>query len=203
MTRPNEIPLSNKSIRIVVAGCFSSGKTAFIRSICEPEIRASYYDETKHAAFKNANKSHPGLEIGKVVEDEWTLYFWGQPGAILFDILWFTEEPYVIEDVLGFVVMVSSRMPAHLQSYWNEASSIIDQISSKKLPYVVAANYQDVPNALSIETLRSILKIQPEIKLLPCIAIQKASAVSVLSELFDLLPDTPERNLLLGKIKKF
>jgi signal recognition particle receptor subunit beta len=48
---------------------------------------------------------------------------------------------------------------------------------------VVAANKQDMDDAWSPEDLRIALKVRPEIKLLPCVAIEKESVKKVLLEL--------------------
>jgi hypothetical protein len=54
---------------------------------------------------------------------------------------------------------------------------------------VVAANKQDMADAWSAEDLRIALKVRPEIKLLPCVAIDKESVKNVLLELLYSISD--------------
>jgi hypothetical protein len=50
-------------------------------------------------------------------------------------------------------------------------------------PYVVAANKQDLPDAWSPDDLRIALKIDKNIKVLPCVAVDKESVKTILLEL--------------------
>jgi hypothetical protein len=50
-------------------------------------------------------------------------------------------------------------------------------------PYVVAANKQDLSDAWTPEDLRIALKIDPNIKVLPCVATDKEQVKNVLLEL--------------------
>ena len=47
----------------------------------------------------------------------------------------------------------------------------------------MAANKQDHPEAWSVDDLRIALRLDPNIKLLPCVAVQKESVKAVLLEL--------------------
>lgn len=196
--------LSDKSIRIVVAGAFSSGKTQFIKSICETGKREddvyAYYDESRDSLLKDTNKRDVGLDIGKVVEEDWTLYLFGNSGSGKFDITWFTQKPFLIEQIAGFIVMIDSAR--YLPQSLSAADFVFRQINSQKIPFVVAANCQDMSDALSPEVIRTIFKVKSEIKVLPCIAHDKKSASSVVLELLSLLPDSLGKNVLIDKIGK-
>ena len=50
-------------------------------------------------------------------------------------------------------------------------------------PYVVAANKQDHPDAWEPDDLRIALRIEENVKLLPCVATDKESVKTVLLEL--------------------
>ena len=50
-------------------------------------------------------------------------------------------------------------------------------------PYVVAANKQDMEDAWEVEDLRIALRIDSDIKLLPCVATDRQSVRNVLLEL--------------------
>ena len=50
-------------------------------------------------------------------------------------------------------------------------------------PYVVAANKQDLEDAWEIDDIRIALRLDPKVKLLPCIATDRESVKSNLLEL--------------------
>jgi hypothetical protein len=82
--------------------------------------------------------------------------------------------------MLGFVVMVDSSRP----ETFREAKSILEIFRAyAPTPYVVAANKQDHPDAWSVEDMRIALRLDPAIKLLPCVATKKDTVKSTLLEL--------------------
>ena len=84
------------------------------------------------------------------------------------------------EGMLGFIVLVDSNRP----ETFREARRILDTFSSySPVPYIVAANKQDLDDAWPPEDLRIVLRVDPEIKVVPCIATQKDSVKQVLLEL--------------------
>jgi signal recognition particle receptor subunit beta len=50
-------------------------------------------------------------------------------------------------------------------------------------PYVVTANKQDSKDAWDINDMRAVLRLDKNVKLLPCVATKKAAVKSVLLEL--------------------
>jgi hypothetical protein len=60
-------------------------------------------------------------------------------------------------------------------------------------PYVVAANKQDRPDAWSPEDLRIALKIDPKVKVLPCVATDKEKVKAVLLELLYSILEVMEK----------
>ena len=69
---------------------------------------------------------------------------------------------------------------------FREARTILDVFQSyANVSYVVAANKQDKPDAWSPEDLRIALKIDKDVKILPCIATERESVKSVLLELLN------------------
>jgi signal recognition particle receptor subunit beta len=48
---------------------------------------------------------------------------------------------------------------------------------------VVAANKQDQPDAWALDDLRIALRLDPNVKLLPCVAVDKEKVKTVLLEL--------------------
>jgi signal recognition particle receptor subunit beta len=84
------------------------------------------------------------------------------------------------EGMLGFIVMVDSSRP----ETFREARTILETFHAyAPTPYVVAANKQDDKDAWEIEDIRIALRLNPQVKLLPCIAKDKEAVKKVLLEL--------------------
>jgi signal recognition particle receptor subunit beta len=82
--------------------------------------------------------------------------------------------------MLGFIVMVDSTRP----ETFKEARSILETFHAyAPTPYVVAANKQDQPDAWDVEDIRLALRLDPNVKLLPCVAKKKNAVKTVLLEL--------------------
>jgi signal recognition particle receptor subunit beta len=161
---------------MVVTGPFSSGKTQFIRSISEIDVVATERKISSEAE-RVKESTTVAMDFGRItVDNDLVLYLFGTPGQRRFDFMW----EILSEGMLGFVVMVDSSRP----ETFREAKSILETFRAyAPTPYVVAANKQDHPEAWSVEDLRIALRLDPNIKLLPCVAIQKESVKSVLLEL--------------------
>jgi hypothetical protein len=82
--------------------------------------------------------------------------------------------------MLGFIVMVDSTRP----ETFREARSILETFRAyAPTPYVVAANKQDKEDAWEIGDMRNVLRLDPKVKLLSCVATDKESVKTVLLEL--------------------
>lgn len=167
-----------QTVKMVVTGPFSAGKTEFIRSISEIDVVSTerrISDNTQEAQQKDITTV--AMDFGRItVDDELVLYLFGTPGQRRFDFMW----EILAEGMLGFVVLVDSAKP----ETFREAKSILETFRAyAPTPYVVAANKQDHPDAWKPDDLRIALRLEPEVKLLPCIAKERDSVKSVLLEL--------------------
>ncbi|MGQ9459095.1 MAG: GTP-binding protein, partial [Anaerolineae bacterium] len=110
------------------------------------------------------------------VDRDLVLYLFGTPGQRRFDFMW----EILSEGMLGFVVLVDSVRP----ETFREARSILDVFRTyARVPYVVAANKQDLEDAWSPEDLRIALRVDRNVKVLPCVATHRESVKKVLLEL--------------------
>jgi signal recognition particle receptor subunit beta len=76
--------------------------------------------------------------------------------------------------------MVDSTKP----ETFREAKRILETFQDyAATPFVVAANKQDHEDAWAPNDLRIILRIQPGVKVLPCVALDKESVKNILLEL--------------------
>ncbi|MBZ0318464.1 MAG: GTP-binding protein [Chloroflexi bacterium] len=168
-----------QTVKMVITGPFSSGKTEFIKSISEIEVVSTESPIAKDSpeSMEKANTT-VAMDFGRItVDDDLVLYLFGTPGQRRFDFMW----EILAEGMLGFVVMVDSSKP----ETFREARSILETFRAyAPTPYVVAANKQDHEDAWKPEDLRIALRIEDEnVKLLSCVAKNKESVKEVLLEL--------------------
>ena len=165
-----------QSVKMVVTGPFSAGKTEFIRSISEIDVVST---ERKISTEKERVKETTtvAMDFGRItVDKELVLYLFGTPGQKRFDFMW----EILSEGMLGFIVMVDSSRP----ETFREARSILETFRAyAPTPYVVAANKQDQSDAWEINDMRIALRLESRVKLLNCIAIEKDVVKSIILEL--------------------
>jgi small GTP-binding protein len=165
-----------QTVKMVITGPFSAGKTEFIRSISEIDV-VSTERKISSEAERVKEETTVAMDFGRItVDDDLVLYLFGTPGQRRFDFMW----EILSEGMLGFIVLIDSVRP----ETFREAKHILEIFRSyAPTPYVVAANKQDLPDAWSSEDLRIALKIDSNIKVLPCVATDKEQVKNVLLEL--------------------
>jgi len=166
-----------QTVKMVVTGPFSSGKTEFIKSISEIAVVSTDRSITSENEREQKENTTVAMDFGRItVDEDLVLYLFGTPGQRRFDFMW----EILAEGMLGFIVMVDSAKP----ETFREARSILETFRAyAPTPYVVAANKQDHPDAWEPEDLRIALSIEEGIKLLPCVAKERDSVRNVLLEL--------------------
>jgi small GTP-binding protein len=178
-----------QTVKIVVTGPFNAGKTEFIRTVSEIDVvsterRISYEPERIKEATTVA------MDFGRItVDDDLALYLFGTPGQKRFDFMW----EILSEGMLGFIVMVDSTRP----ETFREARRILETFRAyAPTPYLVAANKQDYKDAWEVEDMRLALRIDNNIKILPCVALDKETVKTVLLELlYTILAEMEAGNL--------
>ena len=171
-----------QTVKMVITGPFNAGKTEFISSVSEIDVVSTERKITDETSSVK-QETTVAMDFGRItVDDDLVLYLFGTPGQKRFDFMW----EILSEGMLGFVVLVDSVRP----ETFREARRILDIFRSyANTPYVVAANKQDMDDAWSPEDLRIALKVRPDVKLLPCVAIEKESVKNVLLELLYSISD--------------
>jgi len=177
-----------QTVKMVVTGPFSAGKTQFIRTISEIDVVATEAKLSRDGEKVVKDETTVAMDFGRItVGDDLVLYLFGTPGQRRFDFMW----EILSEGMLGFVVVVDSVRP----ETFREARSILDTFHNyAPTPYVVAANKQDADDAWDPEDLRIALHIDQRIKVLPCVATDKESVKGVLLELLYSILETMEED---------
>jgi len=165
-----------QTVKMVVTGPFSAGKTQFIRTISEIDV-ISTERKLSSDAERLKEETTVAMDFGRItIDDELVLYLFGTPGQRRFDFMW----EILSEGMLGFIVLIDSVRP----ETFREAKHILEIFRGyAQTPYVVAANKQDLPDAWTPEDLRIALKIDKDIKVLPCVANNKESVKGTILEL--------------------
>lgn len=165
-----------QTVKMVVTGPFNAGKTEFIGSISEIDV-VSTERKISSESERIKDTTTVAMDFGRItVDNDLVLYLFGTPGQRRFDFMW----EILSEGMLGFIVMVDSTRP----ETFREARSILETFHAyAPTPYVVAANKQDKEEAWDVKDIRIALRLDPKVKLLPCVATYKESVKSVLLEL--------------------
>ncbi len=165
-----------QTVKMVVTGPYSAGKTQFIRTISEIDV-VSTERKISAEAERIKDQTTVAMDFGRItIDDDLVLYLFGTPGQRRFDFMW----EILTEGMLGFVVLIDSVRP----ETFREAKHILEIFRGyAETPYIVAANKQDLPDAWSPEDLRIALKIDRSVKVLPMVATDKESVKRVLLEL--------------------
>jgi small GTP-binding protein len=178
--------MQTQTVKMVITGPFSSGKTQFVRSISEIDV-VSTERVISTEAEKVKETTTVAMDFGRITVDaDLVLYLFGTPGQRRFDFMW----EILSEGMLGFVVVVDSSRP----ETFREAKSILETFRAyAPTPFVVAANKQDLPDAWTIDDLRIALRLEEHVKMLPCTATDKESVKDVLLELlYSILEEMDE-----------
>jgi signal recognition particle receptor subunit beta len=143
----------------------------------KPSLSVSTERRISSEAERIKDNTTVAMDFGRItVDDELVLYLFGTPGQKRFDFMW----EILSEGMLGFVVLLDSVRP----ETFREARTILDTFRAyAPTPYVVAANKQDMDDAWDVEDLRIALRIDSDIKLLPCVAMDRESVRTTLLEL--------------------
>lgn len=175
-----------QAVKMVITGPFNAGKTEFIRSVSEIEVISTERKITDGARVVK-EETTVAMDFGRItVDDDLVLYLFGTPGQKRFDFMW----EILSEGMLGFILLVDSVRP----ETFREARRILNIFRRyADTPYVVAANKQDLPDAWPPEDLRIALRLDSDVKVVPCVAKDKESVKRVLLELlYTILETAPE-----------
>jgi len=166
-----------QTVKMVVTGPFSAGKTEFIRSVSEIDVVSTERKISSSSEKSVKEATTVAMDFGRItVDDDLVLYLFGTPGQRRFDFMW----EILSEGMLGFIVLVDSTRP----ETFREARSILETFRAyAPTPYVVAANKQDMKDAWEVEDMRHALRLDSKVKMVPCTATDRDAVKAILLEL--------------------
>lgn len=171
--------------KIIITGPFNSGKTQFIQTISDIDVVSTERRITTEDRGIKAETT-VAMDYGRVKLDDKIIHMNGTPGQVRFDFMW----EILSAEMNGFVVLVDSTdRPSFLEV--NELVKIFQGFQS--VPYLVAANKSDLPDAASLSEVRRGAHLGPEVMLMPCVATQKTSVRQVLLQIVELIDAVKQR----------
>ena len=169
----------HRSLKIVVTGPFNAGKTRFIKTISEIDV-VSTERRISHREKGMKAQTTVAMDYGRVTLDESVLHLYGTPGQIRFEFMW----EILMREMSGYVMLVDAADADSFPSL----RELIDMVSAAHaVPYVIAANKQDVDGAASPAKLRRALGVNAEALIMPCVASRKTSVKQVLAQLTEMI----------------
>ena len=165
------------TVKMVITGAVNSGKSEFIHTISEIEVVSTERRATDEETRRLKKETTVAMDFGRItIAEDIVLHLFGTPGQKRFDFMW----EILSEGMLGLVVLVDSTRP----ETFRETLRIIDFFNSyRPIPYVVAANKQDMEDAWKPDEVRHALRLPREVKVLPLMARDHEQVKNVLLEL--------------------
>lgn len=169
-----------QAVKLVISGAFNAGKSQFIAAASEIEpVRTERRVNDHTAAVKPLTTA--AMDYGRLsVQPDAVLHLYGTPGQRRFDFMW----QALARGMRGLLLVVDSAAPAT----FTEARSILDFFQQlSPVPFLVAANKQDQPGALSPNALATMLDLPAEL-VAPCVATEPERARAALLKLLARVP---------------
>ncbi len=161
-----------ETVKVLVTGDFSSGKTQFIKTLTENVIST----ERKITDVKEAKEkleTTVAMDYGKIFLEDKVIHLFGTPGQERFKFMWDVLD----KNKSGFILLVDSTNVENIKN----GAKFIDYFYKDNIPFIIGCNKQDIPGALSVEEIKNILSVEGVY--LPLIATKKESAITVLKRL--------------------
>jgi small GTP-binding protein len=164
-----------RTLKIVVTGPFSAGKTEFIKAVSDIEVITTERKLTRDAV-PGKEETTVALDYGRTKLSDMIVQLFGTPGQPRFDFMW----EILAKEMDGFVVMVDSADP----ETFGTAKKLIEMFRGfENVPYIIAANKQDLDDAISPQEMRSALGLEPKVKVAQCVATDPLVIKQILLEL--------------------
>lgn len=153
--------------KILVTGPHKAGKTTFVNSVSTQSVSVDRLGTT--IALDHGHIDYRGFSID----------VFGTPGQERFDPL----LKYLGEKAMGVILIVDSAD----QDCLFRAKELLSTTTKFGLPFVIAANKQDVEGSLSCEEIRKKMSLSTSTSIVPTAANSRKGVFDVLDVLLDLL----------------
>ena len=168
-----------KTVKMVITGTVDAGKSQFIRTISEIEVVSTERRTTDEARFLK-EETTVAMDFGRLTLGRSVMHLFGTPGQPRFEFMW----EILAKEMQGFVILVDSTD----KKSFAQAKRLIAFFSEKHdVPFVVAANKQDLRGAVRPAQVRKSLGLNVNVPVLSCVSVDPDSVRSVLVQLTQMI----------------
>jgi len=153
--------------KILITGPFHAGKSSFIQKVSTRAVSIDRIGTT-------VALDHGYIDYGGVAVD-----LFGTPGQERFEFM----LDILKKDTFGVVLLVDSTDP---QSF-SRALEMLHHVRKEAIPYVIAANKQDVGGALSIGEIRKLMKLPEDVPIIPTSAVIGTGCLDAVKSMIDII----------------
>jgi small GTP-binding protein len=148
--------------KILVTGPYNSGKSSFVKTISSKSVSVD------RMALGQVPTTI-AMDIGHVEYEGFVADVFGTPGQERFDLI----LDILSKEAVGAFVMVDSTAPRTFA----RAKEMIKRCKAEAIPKVIVANKQDLPEALSADEIREVMKLDRSIPIIP-VSINENSGIN-------------------------
>ncbi len=153
--------------KIVVTGAYQAGKTTFLHAVADEAISVDRMGTTV------------ALDYGTLDYRGFYIELFGTPGQPQFD----TMIKTIAQEALGLILIIDSSDP----NTFPRAKILFEKCGGYNLPSVIAANKQDLEEALDPSIVQDKLAIPLKIPIIGCSAKTKSNLTLVIDILLDII----------------
>lgn len=151
--------------KIVVTGPYNAGKSSFVHAVSDQAVSVDQLGTTV------------ALDHGRVTMEGLTADVFGTPGQSRFDPI----LKVVAGQALGVVVLVDATKP----DSFGRAREMMQLTWKQGLPAIIAANKQDLPDALAPDEVARLIAPPPTVRVVGCSGQDRESSRKVVQELIE------------------
>ncbi|QDY05970.1 ATP-binding protein [Micromonospora sp. HM134] len=172
--------MDRKSVKVVVAGGFGTGKTTLVGSVSEipPLVTEEVLTQASIGVdditgVEGKSSTTVALDFGRItISNDVVLYLFGTPGQ---DRFWFIWDE-LAQGAVGAIVLVDTRR-------LGTSFPAVDYFERRGIPFVAAVNRFFGECPYTEEEIRAALELDETVPLLWCDARDRASSKQALIEL--------------------
>ncbi|MDI6889290.1 MAG: ATPase domain-containing protein [Methanocellales archaeon] len=155
--------------KVLVTGPYHAGKSSFIHAISSRAVSVDRLGTT--VAMDHGFIDHKGF----------TADIFGTPGQERFDPL----LRMLSGEAMGVFLLIDSTKP----DTFPRAKNMLERTRAHGLPYLVVANKQDLPDALSVDEIRKKMRIPELVPIIPASVTKKKGVLEAFETLIDMITE--------------